>query len=162
MARILEITCYLAAFLAFALCLSLAIEVHYLPTVEWIIALVTLGLAPGFGEVSRGELSKPHLLFIWMFSAVFFGAQAVLFYALDVFPGLNSFSFINNCERLMKIFTRELNLSYALGALSVFYIDLIHYWMPLVSVVSFSVLTTLLKTRNRIEEAEQVMDVNRP
>lgn len=152
-ARILEITGFIASFVALAYSLAHAIDPGACKRIivgplGWSISLLTLGLTLGFGAARRDELSKPMQLLFWMFSAVFFTAQADLIHHSD------SGSFVGKCENLKAVFTPELRLGNALNALAAFHVDVVHYWMPVVSIISAIAFTiTVLK---------MVMECRRP
>jgi len=120
-ARILEVNCFLAAFLGFAFCLTLTIAINgYLPTIEWLVALTTLSFALGFGEISRDEDTKSKLLFLLVLSSVLFGAQLVFFHIFEGYPGHISMSFIEKSKYLVTTLAPEFKSDQVLGALSVF------------------------------------------
>ncbi len=152
-ARVLEIKCFLAAFLAFAFCLTLTYGIEgYLPTIEYLVALTTLSFALGFGEISRDDVTKSKLLFLLVFSSVLFGAQLVVFHMSAEYRELISMSVIEKSMNLVTTLVPELKSDQVLGVLSVFYIDLICYWMPLVLIYSFVALGI---SWNKTKEAKQ-------
>ncbi len=159
-ARILEINCFLAAFLAFAFCLTLTFGVEgYLPTIEWLVALATLSFALGFGEISRDKAPTSKLLFLLIFASVLFGSQLVLSYVFEVYPGLSSMSFIEKSKHFFSTLAPEFRSDQVLGSVSVFYIDLIRYWMPMVLVACFAAIGICYPTQSKkIKEAEQGTD----
>lgn len=145
-ARLLEITGFFAAFVAFAYSLAHTIEPGttkriVIGPLGWSISIVTLGLVLGFGAVSRGELSKRAQLLFWMFSAVFFATQAGLIHFYDFG------TFGEKCQDLVAVFTPELRLGHALDAVAAFFVEVVHYWMPTVAAVSIlAFILTLLRT----------------
>ena len=152
-ARVLEITGFIAAFVAFAYSLAHTIDPGttkriVIGPLGWSISIVTLGLALGFGAVSRDELSKRAQLLFWVFSAVFFATQAGLIHFYDFG------TFNEKCQNLIAVFTPVLRLGDALDAVAAFFVEVVHYWMPSVAVVSILVFILTL-FRNGPEHKRQ-------
>lgn len=134
-ARVLEITGFVATFVAFAFALANTIDsgncmrIAIGPLEWWSLFLMT-ALVLGFGAAGRNELPKRRLLAFWAVSALFFTAQS----AFLQLPGYGSFE--QKWRDVVAVVSPDLRLGDGLAALGAFYADVVRYWMPFASVMS--------------------------
>ncbi len=154
-ARILETTGFCATFIAFAFSLAYTIDPGtckriIIGPLGWSASFVMMALVLGFGAVGRNELSKRTQLGFWLFSALFFAAQATLLHFYDYG------SFERKWQDVVAVFTPELRLGDALPALAAFYVDVVHFWMPFASAVSLLAFVCT-PFRKNFKRAEQIV-----
>lgn len=155
-ARTLQITGFVATFVAFAYSLAYSVDPGdckrvVIGPLGWLGTIVTLGLVLGFGAVSRGEFSKTGQLWVWGVSTVFFAAQAKFLQLYD------SLSFGEKWQALVEVFVPEPRFGHWLEALGAFYVDIAHVWMPLVSLVSICAFVFTLGGGTDIRGTEEIV-----
>ena len=143
--RILQTTGFIATFVAFTYSFTYTIDAGtckriVIGPIGWLGPIAMMVLVLGFGAASRNEFSKRGQLAFWLFSTVFLGAQAT-------FLSFNNYgSFSRKWLNLSTVFAPELRIGHALEALAAFYVDVVHYWMPVASVASLVVFAITLIT----------------
>jgi hypothetical protein len=148
-AVVLQITSYLIVVPAYGLGVASMVSRNLLPMIFlWYVSLLALGLALGFGEVRRRELTRKDLAFIWRFSAVFYTVQTFLSYVFVAYSG-DVGTLAERWGGLIEVLTSGLFRDLFLERVAVVYIDIALYWMPFVSGVSWFTLWHVLRKSER-------------